>query len=69
MPEIQTKYLKKPLSYIEQILNYRGENSLYSNLRRSFLITNLEAGVYSTLSYSTVFGIEIHLTQAGANSL
>ena len=50
-------YGEKPIEYITNLINYKGENSLFSFLKRKFLITNLDSGNYATTSFATQFGI------------
>ncbi|CAE7190160.1 unnamed protein product, partial [Symbiodinium pilosum] len=67
-PDLETKFLSKPLSYISYIIKYTGVSSLQSYLKKEGLIQDLSSADSST-SAGTRFFVAMYLTTKGANSM
>lgn len=55
----------KPLSYLDYMLTYSGENSLKSFLKKEKLVTRLSSGTYEDFKSFTLYSISADLTSKG----
>jgi len=65
LPSLRKYYKYNIFGILSHIIGYEGENSIYSNLLKNGLATELLASIYESDCVNTLFHIEIDLTDKG----